>query len=201
MTTTLAAMPSTAAVYDSLAAEYDERYASPACQLENAHVADLARALVRDVPTPLNVLDLGAGTGLALDLKIMRAEECIAVDPSSRMLHRLRAKHPDTAFTHAGTLSTFLDLVPSPNFDLVLGLFGVGSYLTQADLYALSGLLEARRGVAFLMTYNGTYRPDYYDADPPTKAPAEQALRALASARRARYLGTLTGKYGLWLVV
>lgn len=208
----------TAEVYQGLAPIYDARYDDVEYDRENAYVFQVLRSIfemvrLRSEKTgqPLGrqarVLDVGAGTGLALDLGLVGLTESsllddastyLALDPASAMLLRLREKHP-SAPVFVGTLLDLYRSEPRRRFDLAFAMFGVGSYLAPGDLRALRRMLTPT-GAALVMTYAEDYRPTYYAADPPTKRRAERALRRLRGRGKAVCFGTLSGKHNLWVV-
>ena len=80
-------------------------------------------------------LDIGAGTGLTLDLGLTEAPRLTAIDPSQAMLNELVRKHPLVARVEP---RTFADTLARHNlagtqFDLVLALGGSASYLSHDD--------------------------------------------------------------------
>lgn len=148
-------------VYDWLAPDYDARYATPECQAENEQVADLLRDLA---PDPVWVLDIGAGTGLLLDLNCLKLDSYTAVDPCQAMLNELIRKHPKV-----------FDIIPSRledadlsgrTFDLIVGLFGSPSYVAPEAIHNLPSML-ASGGRMLLMFYRPGYLPDYHQTIPP----------------------------------
>lgn len=91
-------------------------------------------------------LDLGSGTGLALDLELTEAFRLTAIDPSQPMLNDLVRKHPLVArvepmtFTEARTRR----VLAGTRFDLVLALGGSASYLASEDWSALQNYAKGR---------------------------------------------------------
>ncbi len=80
-------------------------------------------------------LDLGAGTGTALDLGLTDSFRLTAIDPSGPMLNVLVAKHPLVARVEAMTFRTAREhrVLGGTKFDLVLALGGAGSYLSKTE--------------------------------------------------------------------
>lgn len=129
--------------YDAVMDGYDDRYADPVSVAESEHVfGELADANGR------SVLDLGCGTGMLLDYATPAAY--LGIDPSRVALDILRAKHP-----HVDVMRTRLAWlhVPERSFDVLLALFGVGSYLAPQELERIP-LMAPRYLVMF-------YAPDY----------------------------------------
>lgn len=148
-------------IYDGLATAYDERYDNPDCEAEN-------RAMWKAIkfPTvgsgPYDLLDLGAGTGLALDMKLVKDDPGLyrAVDPAQGMLNRLVYKHQWVKDVWPLTAEEYLRSLSSPRrFDTVISLFGSPSYMEPDTIAALPSL--ARR-MLVLMHYVEGYLPDYH---------------------------------------
>lgn len=204
--------------YQDVAEIYDARYEDAESAREEHHVYQVIRGLFEMVRLrsaragkPLGaqarVLDVGAGTGLMLDLGLVGQDEgsllddfstYLALDPSSEMLLRLREKHP-SAPVLVGTLLDLYHADRGRRFDLALATFGVGSYVSPADLRALRRMLTPT-GAALVMTYTQGYRPDFYPEDPPTKHRAERALHSLRRRGKAMCFGNLSGKHDFWVV-
>lgn len=162
-------------VYDELAAVYDARYDRPECHAENTAVARHITALR---PQPGRVLDVGAGTGLTLDLGLAHPDRYTAVDPSPAMLDELLRKHPTVRDVHR---EPFTAGSPFTGYDLIVALFGAASYLDPAALQSIPGRLNPG-GRAVLMLYAPGYWPDYYTHAPATATPARDTALALPGA-------------------
>lgn len=147
-------------VYDSLATEYDARYATPECEVENAWVRKmLIRRLGAYAPT---TLDIGCGTGLLLDLGITHPALYTGVDPSQGMLNALVVKHPQVVTLHATQIETLMDDFAEGQFDLVTSLFGAPSYVHPETIELLPSLATR---LLVLMHYQEGYVPDYETMD------------------------------------
>lgn len=157
----------TKTVYDLLAPDYDDRYSNPDCEAENRAV--VGHVLEHHPTRPRHVLDLGAGTGLSLDLGLATPENITALDPSQAMLNELLRKHP--AVTSIIPAPYTADTTIDGTFDLVLSLFGAASYLEPDALKQIPSLLTPE-GTAILMFYKPGYYPDYYPTEPATSRPA-----------------------------
>ena len=158
-------------VYDALAPTYDERYDTPVAHAEDAFVATLLRPLVEGAR---NVLDVGCGTGLLVDLlgDVLPVERYTGVDPSAGMLDRFVDKHPGAAdrLFH-GTYGRFhgarVHLPGWLQYDLVVSLFGSAAYL---DRYEVEGLFDAVApgGTLVAMPYAEGYWPRDLHDEPAT---------------------------------
>lgn len=167
--------PSTAtpykSVYDLLATDYDVRYSTPECRDENRAVKEAIKRSAGRVPD--TALDVGAGTGLFLDMRLVPIRNVVCVEPSQAMLNELLRKHP-AAHVVANRYHPALDL-PYRSFDLIVALFGSASYLTPHDLDSLVERLSPN-GTAYVMAYKAGYWPDY-EEEPETAAPIRDHLR------------------------
>jgi hypothetical protein len=76
------------------------------------------------------------------------------------MLQELHHRHPHAA-TVRTPLASFAPAVGHERFDLVLGLFGVGSYLSDAEIERIPLLLKPG-GRAVTMFYAAGYSPETY---------------------------------------
>lgn len=131
--------------YDTLAPDYDALYCDPASQYENGVVWEVLRRL--DV-TNADVLDLGCGTGLLLDLGF-RPRRYVGVDVSAEMIARARKKYPEHCFTVGDMAAPVAD-----TFDVIVSLFGGASQALHVELADL--LRPLRPGGRFcLMVFAG----------------------------------------------
>lgn len=91
-------------------------------------------------------LDLGAGSGLTLDLELAEPFRLTAIDPSQPMLNDLIRKHPLVARVEPMTLAEarVRRVLAGTKYHLVLALGGSGSYLTQEDWVALPDCAKGR---------------------------------------------------------
>lgn len=157
-------------VYDDLAPDYDARYRTATCQAENTAIRQHITSVLPRGPRP-TTLDVGAGTGLALDLRITTPAKYTGVDPSQAMLNELVRKHRSVRNLHP---TRFTAGFPLDGFDLVTALFGAASYLDPDAIASIPKRL-APGGRAVLMLYSPGYWPDYYCSEPPTAGPAFDA--------------------------
>lgn len=174
-------------IYDSLSMGYDDRYENAECHRENS----MAWKTVM-MPTvgegPHDLLDIGCGTGLALDLRMVKEdpELYFGVDPSQGMLNRLVWKHRWVKNIYPVTLETFLeDELNGMPRDKVVSLFGSPSYATPEAIRALPQL--ARRELV-LMHYREGYLPSYHTEEtaPPYAEESRKAALSLLDDHRGR---------------
>jgi SAM-dependent methyltransferase len=141
------------ALYDQLAESYDRLHADPLSVAENAVVVDRLRYQPDEA-----VLDIGCGTGLLLDELAVPPMNYLGIDPSAKMLARLREKHPE-----AKTMQCPLeDFWPPVRYDLIVGLFGAPNYITASALRRVPSLLTPG-GRYFMMFYGEGYAPVTYE--------------------------------------
>lgn len=124
-------------------------------------------------------LDIGAGTGLALDLRLTEPVRCTAIDPSQAMLNELVRKHPLIARVEPMTFAEVRKSrsLAGTKFDLVLALGGAASYLSDEDLSALP---ENSRGHYVLSTYAPGESPITGDLSEVELATARERVRQFA---------------------
>jgi len=158
--------------YDGIAATYDALWSGPAALAENEAAA---RALNY---TGGDILDVGCGTGLLLDL-IRPAGHYMGIDPSQGMLTKLLQNHPGSDVV----ASKFERFYTDRKFDVVVSLFGSPSYAPPKAWERLPDLL-APGGRYFLMFFSPDYVPvtHLHMADVPDHAGAD-ALAFLPGAK------------------
>lgn len=170
------AVISAASIYDELAENYDRMYSTRECRMENLAVWGMVTG---GTPRP-SLLDVGAGTGLALDLRMVERPggRYRAVDPSRPMLDRLSAKHPWARDLHQCTLEDYLlTEAGTQRFHTVISLFGSPSYIHPDAIEALPSLGTR----VFLMHYREGYHPPYED-QPPLADASREAAAGLSGA-------------------
>lgn len=174
-----------ASTYTEVAPHYDARYTGPECRDENIA---LWRTFVAEVPRSRpRVLDVGAGTGLALDLGLTKPEAYRALDPSQGMLNELVRKYPSVTDVWACSVQTYRDLVEQVRAGESLG--PVGSTRDDPDAFDVATALfsssylspEELRWTAFeaapvsiMIHCVPGYLPDYDETDPETRAEVER---------------------------
>jgi hypothetical protein len=139
-------------VYDRLAPIYDARYSTPECLSENNQIF----GDVKDLLTPISsILDVGCGTGIAIEYLSISSVSYLGIDPSQGMKNEFIRKYPQYNFEQ----TRFEDAKIDKYFDIVISLFGSPSYIEPASY----GRLRASADEYFLMFYKDGYKPDYQD--------------------------------------
>ena len=136
--------------YDQVADGYDATYAD---------LSEESQAAFDLLPLEPHhaVLDVGCGTGLALDVQTgMEHTRYCGIDPSTRMLEIARRKHPQ--FARHFLPCTLADCYALGKYDRVLLMFGVPNYCTPKDLERVPALLKPD-GEALLMWFAPGYTP------------------------------------------
>jgi len=135
--------------YDQLADLYDSRYDTPMAHKEDAYLFDVLRPWLNRT-----VLDIGAGTGLLLDMVEVPPLMYHGVEPSLGMAKHFRDKHPE----HYLEVATFETSEPWYT-DMAVSLYGSPSYINPSSY----GTLKEAGVNYFLMFYKEGYLPDYDD--------------------------------------
>lgn len=139
--------------YDAIAPAYDEAFSDAFSAQENHEVAEI----IGDVRGK-EVLDIGCGTGLFLDL--LKPRDYIGIDPSRAMLDRLKQKHP--AYAKRVLPCHMEEFAPCRTFDLVVCLFGTPNYIIPSYVRSIPQLVNPG-GRWVVMFYKPGYRPVTYD--------------------------------------
>jgi len=117
--------------HDSWAEVYDEVSAADFGRLYTAMTNDTLRVVRRLLPSPGEVLDVGAGTGRLATPLGEAGHRVVAVEPSAGMLAQMRdpVQGPpiERRRCHIG------DFESAPRFDLALCVFTVVSYLVDEE--------------------------------------------------------------------
>jgi SAM-dependent methyltransferase len=153
-----------------LASDQEKTVAVNAATFDSPRLPDeeliLGRVIIKGLGSLVgkDILDIGCGHGLTLQTlgDQLEASRYVGIDPSGRALDHLRRGHP-----HAHILKTVLyDFVPPESnpdgqYDIVLGLLGVGSYLSDEELLRIPRLLRPG-GIAAVMFWRDGYEPTRY---------------------------------------
>lgn len=125
-------------------------------------------------------LDIGAGTGLALDLGLTEAPRLTAIDPSQPMLNELVRKHPLVARVEPRTFADALSRrhLAGTKFDLVLAIGGSAAYFLHEDWESIK---THARGRVVLSVYADGEVPVAADLTSQQLADARHELREFAS--------------------
>lgn len=172
----------TPTAYDPIATYWDADYS--ATEEERAGFT----ALVDEVTggyRKCRTLDLGAGTGLVLDLGLTEAFRLTAIDPSQPMLNELVRKHPLVARVEPMTFAEARErqVLGGTRFDLVLALGGAASYLTAEDWTALPQHAKARYVIS---VFADSEVPAAHDLAGAQTGAARERLRAFAAQHGGR---------------
>lgn len=156
-------------LYDKVADGYDDTWKRTRDLVENEMIVGLVRAIFGEEPR--SVIDVGCGTGQALDLGIANLDRdtYYGFDPSLGMLNTLREKYPSADVMKA-TTEEFLR-ASDMRADLVLVMFAVPSYMTPEEM---DGIAERARRAAIFMPYDMTNLPAYYGPGGLEDPPLEQ---------------------------
>ena len=128
--------------YNNLAEEYDAKYKSVQSQRENKAIYEILKDLVN--PENDRVLDLGCGTGLAVDL--IDIKKYIGLDKSKNMIEIFKGKHADKTVIQCNAK----DFKCYEPFDVILSLFSI----PYIELNSIETIKEnIREGGVFLAVY------------------------------------------------
>jgi len=146
------ARPERPTAYDEIATTYDNLFWKKPFQDEN-------RALFRYIKPRGRILDIGCGTGLAVEwIKNLSPSDYMGIDPSKDMLQTFAWKHPQFA---PSLRCCAFDECWSRGFDTIIALYGVGSYISNVErVYDMLNV----GGAAFIMYYAEDYEPVTYKA-------------------------------------
>lgn len=139
-------------LYDELSESYDSRYKSDMSQRENEAVKSILDWFITPTST---VLDVGCGTGFALDInrKIDAKDRYLGLDISDKMLDKARRKYPDAMFIKGDARYIF------GRFDIALSLFSI-PYIGKESIFHIKDHL--RDGGVFIAVY---YNKPYLNGD------------------------------------
>ena len=135
------------AAYDGVAATWDRRF-------DRKRDREAKQEIYRSIRLEPPILDIGCGTGGLLDYAGRRfaGDDWFGIDPSGAMIAVCVQKHPWTAGRVLRT--TLKHFVTRDRYRTIVGMFGSGSYLEEADTQRITDLL-APGGTALLTYYSG----------------------------------------------
>lgn len=138
------------AAYDDIAEGYDDLYDSREAKAEEARV-------FAKVADPCGaVLDIGCGTGLALDY--MDPAPYIGIDPSHQMLSRVTPLRGNLEEGDELIWAALNEFWTDQKFDTVLCLFGVTNYLTAEQVRRIPSFCKPG-GTYHVMLFGEGYVP------------------------------------------
>jgi SAM-dependent methyltransferase len=148
------------ASYDEVAEQYDAIYDEAKFQEENNRVFEYVPVEVA------SLLDIGCGTGLALDY--IAPERYVGFDPSYAMLDRITQKFGKLGEGFSTFKAGMEEFHTVERFDYVLCLFGVANYLPAEQVKRIPSYV-AQGGTYLVMLQNEGYVPVVHDANPKVK--------------------------------
>lgn len=178
--------------YNEIASHWDGHYALTGEELEGFRgIIDRVTSGYRKYRT----LDIGAGTGLSLDLGVTDSFRLTAVDPSQAMLNELVRKHPHIARVEPSTFAEVIRTraLAGTKFDLVLALGGSGSYLTDENWKDLRALGKGRY---LLSVYAAGEHPPTQDLTDGALRDARERLNTMQQLHGGEV--TQVGRFMVW---
>jgi len=155
--------------YNQVAPIYDSLHIAPEALLENEQIISQIKYTRGEM-----VLDIGCGSGLFIEYTHIPPQDYYGIDSSSQMLLELIKKFPAyrtrVIKASAGEYIQYCkrNNIPLP-FNVVLALFGVGSYLSRQQINTIKHIAPKY----FIMYYKPEYFPNthnHMDKRPSIKA-------------------------------
>jgi hypothetical protein len=170
--------------YDQLADQYDARYDTPMAHKEDEYLFGQLSPWLRGT-----VADIGAGTGLLLDMVDVHPSMYHGIEPSHGMASNFKRKHPE----HYLEIATF-ETAEAWYTDTAVSLYGSPSYIEPSSY----GALKEAGMWYFFMFYKPGYFPDFENAEENNRTDFE-ALDLLFEGRHDWHNWTIYTNTGLRL--
>ncbi len=141
--------------YDEIAENYDAIFSDDQALQENDEIRKLLELALKgrgNAP----ILDIGAGTGLFLDLIPKRNHLYMGIEPSSKMIEKFKKKHPFNTVMQM----KLEGIVKPPDGIVYICLFGGLNYVEPDFINKNS--LQMEKHPFFLMFYKEDYYPVVY---------------------------------------
>jgi ubiquinone/menaquinone biosynthesis C-methylase UbiE len=190
-------------IYDELAEKYDHHHVDSKSLSENRLIARYLRERVRPGD---QVVDLGCGTGLLLELLPTPPVCYRGIDLAPRMVTQAQRKFPQYRFAE-GDMERRNELVPDGSADLVVSLFGSPSYCDLGKVEQEIRRMLKPGGHFFLMLCSPLYvhRETYITRStnlliPYTEADARAILRPDVVWGMSRLVDSLPKRTPSWLM-
>lgn len=157
--------PTGNAAYDPIGnGGFDTLFRGPEAQQDDATLYQMIERLGVGAIETLSVLDVGCGTGRFL--RTCDPRRYVGIDPSDNLLRDFRYHHPQAAVVRT-PLRSFCAAAGHTRYDLVVSLYGSGSYLSDSEISRIPLMLNTG-GRAVTMFYAPGYTPETYKR---TKSP------------------------------
>ena len=142
--------------YDKIAKNYDERYKSDMSERENEAVGVILDAMLyrHNRLTP-SVIDVGCGTGFAIDIAThISPKSYLGVDISGGMIEQAKKKHPEYEFVQSNICD--LSTIENDSYWFALSLFSI-PYIGVDSVQRVYDLLHYG-GCYITVIYNKPYK-------------------------------------------
>ncbi len=136
-------------VYDKIADNYDFYFSDP----KSKAVDEAVRQRIGNLPG--TVLDIGAGTGLLLEMVSIPVEKYFGIDPSPKMNEIFKQKFPNFR-----CYKQPFEILKKKGFDNVVSLYGSVNYILPEYINKIEN--DNPKARLFLMFFNPDYYPETY---------------------------------------